>query len=159
MHRTNSSLSSGSSTQTPRKGTSTIVVTKPPICQFAEAGDVRSIEELLSTSHESSSSDLVSTRDSHGQTPLHLAALEAKIEVVKLLLNYKADVHVRDKNNWTPLHCAVGSGERSLTHLEVCELLLRAGAQPNAITETNTSVMHLPRQVSFYDFLAWFVIS
>eukprot|EP01102_Stenamoeba_stenopodia_P020670 TRINITY_DN814_c0_g1_i1.p1 TRINITY_DN814_c0_g1~~TRINITY_DN814_c0_g1_i1.p1 ORF type:complete len:677 (-),score=87.73 TRINITY_DN814_c0_g1_i1:428-2371(-) len=120
----------------------TTVATKPLICQFAEAGDSRSIEELLK-SNETSASDLTATRDSHGQTPLHLAALEAKIDVVKLLLTHKADVHVRDKNNWTPLHCsAAGSGERSLQHLEVCELLLRAGAQPNAITETNTSVMH-----------------
>ena len=41
---------------------------------------------------------------------------------------------LRDKNGWTPLHCAA-----SQQHLDICDLLLKKGASPNAQNGSFTS--------------------
>ena len=49
--------------------------------------------------------------DDYGTTPLHLAASNGHLEVVKLLVvEFKADVHAKDRCKKTPLHKAVTSG-------------------------------------------------
>jgi len=42
-----------------------------------------------------------------------------------------------DKNNWSPLHCACNG-----KHLEICKLLLKAGADVTLATNTDTTALH-----------------
>jgi len=70
----------------------------------------------------------INTRDGDNQTPLHVVAYEGHVELAQKLLDMKADPFAVDKNNWTALHCAASSSQRSEQHLEIVELLLRAGS-------------------------------
>ena len=50
-----------------------------------------------------------------GQTPLHLAALYGKLEVVKHLVNAKGDANVQDsKSGKTALHYAIEKGDSGI---------------------------------------------
>ena len=48
--------------------------------------------------------------DVYGWTPLHLAARERHLDVVKVLVEKKANVHATTKNGRTPLHMCSYSG-------------------------------------------------
>ena len=65
-------------------------------------------------------------KDEEGDTPLHYAALEGHLDIVKLLLEHGADPNVKDGFGETPLHFAALEG-----HLDVAKLLLEHGADPN----------------------------
>jgi ankyrin repeat protein len=72
------------------------------------------------------------------QTPLHSAAWYADFEMVRVLLNLKADVNARCDTGWTPIHCVsqgfqnsyIPSVYQSLP--DVARLLLEHGADANA---------------------------
>ena len=55
--------------------------------------------------------------------------LKSPVKLVEALLQYKADVSVRDSNGWTALHTAAKRGSEA-----VVRLLLEHGASPNAKT-------------------------
>ncbi|XP_059471713.1 kinase D-interacting substrate of 220 kDa isoform X2 [Neocloeon triangulifer] len=65
----------------------------------------------------------VDDRDENGTTALQVAASRGKIEFVKELLNFGAEVNAEDLDNWSALLCAAKEG-----HTEVCNRLLDAGA-------------------------------
>ncbi|GFW44593.1 ankyrin-3 [Trichonephila clavipes] len=62
-----------------------------------------------------------------GVTPLHVAADNGHLEVVKALIRSGADVNARTVSDSTPLHSAIQSGDE-----EIVECLLRHGAEVNA---------------------------
>ncbi|AIL12630.1 hypothetical protein IM40_02375 [Candidatus Paracaedimonas acanthamoebae] len=66
--------------------------------------------------------------DNSNSTALHYAAKYNDLEFVRLLLDKKASVHLRDNLNRTPLLAAADTLE---DHLDIIELLLKAGANPN----------------------------
>ena len=67
-------------------------------------------------------------RDTNNATPLHLAiANKDSQEIIKMLLNYGADLASRNILGETPLHIAMNQ-----THQELIALLLDRGADPNA---------------------------
>jgi hypothetical protein len=86
------------------------------------AGDLGSIRELLKRKP-----GLVSAKDSHGQTPLHLAAANGQRDAAELLLGGNSDVNANDVDGWTPLHRAAYEG-----HKDVVELLLACRARVSA---------------------------
>ena len=74
-------------------------------CCWVENGALENIAALLR-----SKPDLVSSRVSGGETPLHVAARVGCSDVVELLVAKKADVHAKDGNGETPLHLAAHYG-------------------------------------------------
>ena len=65
-------------------------------------------------------------KHAYGRTPLHIASMHGKVEIVRLLLKYEPDVNIIDKRKNTPLLLATQNG-----HIEVVRLLLDANANPN----------------------------
>lgn len=71
----------------------------------------------------------VNAPDAYGWTPLMRAAHTARENIVRLLLTRpELDLSVRERGGATALHVAA-----SLGHLQIVELLLRAGADPRAL--------------------------
>jgi uncharacterized protein len=63
-------------------------------------------------------------RDDHGRTPLMLAVMQSRLDVVRLLLNRGADPNIADSTGRTPLQQAKQQNLR-----EVAALLKQAGAR------------------------------
>eukprot|EP01101_Sappina_pedata_P012263 TRINITY_DN8395_c0_g1_i1.p1 TRINITY_DN8395_c0_g1~~TRINITY_DN8395_c0_g1_i1.p1 ORF type:complete len:434 (-),score=117.37 TRINITY_DN8395_c0_g1_i1:70-1371(-) len=77
-------------------------------------------------------------KDTDGQTPLHIACYEGRINDVKNLLKRKADVNAVDKNEWTPLFSAVYGG-----HLEIVKKLLgEKDLDVMALNRDGDSILH-----------------
>lgn len=111
------------------------------LLEAAKSGDVEMVRRLITTHHysvcpdgaanelctESSESctvtaplDLINCRDIDGRhsTPLHFAAGYNRLAIVELLLQYKADVHAKDKGGLVPLHNACSYGHAKVRHLK-----------------------------------------
>lgn len=77
------------------------------------------------------------------KTLLHYAMEYADdpVEMIKLLLEHKADVNVIDKDNGTPLHLAIKLG-----HIEIVKLLLANKADVNVFSNESTAPLYLAIQ-------------
>ncbi|XP_065582066.1 putative ankyrin repeat protein RF_0381 [Artemia franciscana] len=69
--------------------------------------------------------------------PLHNAALNGNTQTVEYLLQYGADVNVKDENGTSPLHFAAWKG-----HTQTVECLLQSGADVNVKYENGTRLLH-----------------
>jgi ankyrin repeat protein len=87
----------------------------------AQSGDLEKVKTLLKDN-----SDLVSSKDTNGLTPLHVAADWGHKDVAELLLAKGADVNAKVKDGETPLDMAAFDG-----HKDVVELLLASKAKVN----------------------------
>ena len=63
----------------------------------------------------------INAKDNNGATPLHWASMNGRTEVVNLLIEKGADIHVKDNDGDTPLHWASDKG-----HTEVVNLVREA---------------------------------
>jgi hypothetical protein len=88
------------------------------------------------------------------ETPLHSAASHGNLELVsemsELILDYGADVNVRNVNNWTPLHYAcqgfrhpLANSDEPRSFPEVARLLLECGADVDAQTNSSSTPLHI----------------
>ncbi|WP_425385027.1 ankyrin repeat domain-containing protein [Wolbachia endosymbiont (group B) of Schoenobius gigantella] len=70
--------------------------------------------------------NILEIRDNSGRVPLHCAASNGKLDIVKYFIDEeKVDVNVKDNNDDTPLHLATG-------YLDVVKYLISKGANINA---------------------------
>lgn len=74
----------------------------------------------------------------NGQSPLMLAAVQGDVEMAKLLVSAKADVHQQSALGFTPLMYAVLEGSR-----ECVELLLKSGAKADHRSRNGTTPLSL----------------
>ena len=79
-------------------------------------------------------------RRSFGCSPLHAAAFSGNLEVVRILIEYDADVNARDVDGYTPLY--VASERENLQGGSVLRLLLEHGADINARTNSGRTALH-----------------
>lgn len=94
---------------------------------FLKNNDIENFEENLSIS-------TVEETDQSGNTILHFAVLEKKINFVEILLYHGADPNIENEKEETPLHLAA-----RLDLEEIFELLLKYGAdlyQENKLDQT-----------------------
>lgn len=71
------------------------------------------------------------------QPALHLAMQEEQTEIVRVLLDFGADINSIGYHGWTPLHIAASIGNLPLT-----ELCLSHGANVHAQTDTAQTALH-----------------
>jgi len=104
-----------------------------PIHDAARSGDVKTVEALLKAHPE-----LVSSKEEkYGQTPLHIAAFNNRLDIAKLLIADKADVNAKANNGATPLHLAAAKGNK-----DIVELLLANKAEIDAVDHDGWSPLH-----------------
>ncbi|KAJ3163205.1 hypothetical protein HDU86_002374 [Geranomyces michiganensis] len=92
--------------------------------------------------------DAVATVDAKGDTPLHVACVDGKVEDFARCLKYGADVNMRGHDQQTPLHLAVLHGRHSF----VVELL-DCGAEVDAENAVKHSPLGLAVQAGQRDII------
>jgi ankyrin repeat protein len=81
--------------------------------------------------------------DADGMTPLHFAAAQGSVDVVRLLLDAGADPNAKSANGETPLYVAVRNTTPAA--LGVMRLLRERGADPTVETAKGSSALWFVR--------------
>lgn len=114
----------------------------PSIHEAATDGHLEWVKALLRKNP-----DLVFSKEENGGTPLHLAVVYGRGDVVTFLLANRADPNARDNEGGTPLHLAAKGGHRkaipSLVRKDILESLLASGANVNATTNNGLTPLHI----------------
>jgi len=79
----------------------------------------------------------INSKNSEGNSALHIATVQGNIEKVRLLLQHGAEVNVVNNLWLTPLHYAVNCGWN-----EIVQMLLDHGAKVNALNNFDFTPLH-----------------
>lgn len=126
-----------------------------PLHAAAKYGHVRTIKKLLAAKADPSGGD-----KNDGFTPLHIAVMERKEEVISLLLKAGANIEAKDGHGRTPLHWGPFAYIRQPKHIyeklgqphetvftdpgpaKGIVLLLNAGAKIDAVDDEGDTPLH-----------------
>ncbi|CAL8143336.1 unnamed protein product [Orchesella dallaii] len=86
-------------------------------------------------------------------TPLQLAATEKfkngkQLELIKMLIDNKANVNAQDYNNNTVLHWAVLCKASTDEVISLIKLLIESGAEPNSVNEWGQTFAHVAPSIT-----------
>ena len=98
------------------------------------------VAEVLLTHHADANA-----RDEYDRTPLHFASLYGHSKVVRLLLEHGADVDSKNNYGETPLFFL----SESNGNLEIAQVLLDYGADPNIWTKLGQNLLHMTLQYGY----------
>ncbi|BET36035.1 MULTISPECIES: ankyrin repeat domain-containing protein [Wolbachia] len=95
------------------------------------SGDANQVADLINKG------DDVNARDNRGNTPLHLAVLADKLQVVEKLIEGGADVNAKNNHGATPLHWAALN-----QNVNILEKLIEKGANVNEKNKYDNVPLH-----------------
>lgn len=107
--------------------------------------DIRGIPfDKLEASEQKKLRSVITSQNSAGKTILHLACAEGDVEAVPILISWKPDLNIRDKEGQTPLFLSCSNGFSAIV-----EILLLAGADPNKPDKNGDTPLHVSCRVGF----------
>jgi ankyrin repeat protein len=74
------------------------------------SGDLVTLEEILSKKSDTGQDQLLNSTDKFYKTPLMIAIINDKYDMIDFLLSKNVNINLRDNFNWTALHHAVRIG-------------------------------------------------
>ncbi len=96
----------------------TVILLGNDLHDAIQKGDVARVKTLISNNKE-----LIHTKSDKGQTPLHLAVQNGKLEIVELLLSQGAYINAKDSEGNTPLITSI-----AFRKTDTAKLLISKGA-------------------------------
>ena len=99
--------------------------------------DACSLNNVARAQHLLKNGASLTIKNRRGREPIHLAALNGYTSMVKLLLDFKANINAQDYEKTKPLHVAAYNG-----HAETVSLLLERGAFNNVHTSNEFTPVH-----------------
>ena len=91
----------------------------------------------------------ITSRDSYGETGLHLSAAYGHKDVLQTFINHKADLNIRGHNQWTPLINAANGGR-----LSCAQLLLAHGANTDLQTASGMTALMKAAEENYPEIIA-----
>lgn len=104
-----------------------------PLYDAARKGDVAKVEELLGAGE-----DVNQALEKGGWQPIHAAAQGGHEEVIRLCVEYEAELNTAAEEGWTALHWAAHAG-----HTAVVALLAEAGAKLDKSNFEGWTALHI----------------
>lgn len=92
----------------------------------------------------------LSNKDKFYCTPLHVASLNGKLNIVEYLLKSGADINAQDVQKMTPLHLAAMRG-----HLDIVKFLVSKGADLDMTNNKNILAIDIARQKNQVEVVAY----
>jgi ankyrin repeat protein len=121
----------------------------------AREGDIESARRLIAAGAD------VNQPTEYGWTPLLTAVNNRNYQLARLLIEQGANVNLANKGGWTPLYLAIDNRnieggdypvpKPDLDHLEMIQLLLDKGANPNVRVKDNTLTRTIFTMQWFYE--------
>ena len=134
-----------------------------PIRNVVELEYIEYMEEITKLLIENGADiDAFDSSDSEeGRAALHDAVSYCEIEFAELLLKYGANVNVRDKEGWTPLHysvyCHGDDDYDSDDVMRIVKLLIDAGLNANAKNNEDNTALHIAASKNDMPFATYLV--
>eukprot|EP00111_Clytia_hemisphaerica_P008367 TCONS_00024428-protein len=108
-------------------------------------GDVRWLEKI--TSNEKEKQAALSTRDGKGFLPIHIAAMECKLDALKYLVEkLSCCIDSATLSGWTALHFSINNNKK-MESLKCMDYLLMKGADIDRQTDHGMSALHLASSI------------